>query len=85
MQIILNQTERDILFRQDPTTRHDGGYQSFLIHLQKNTNRATGDLTLTMQDLEKIPRYAFDYGNGGWEGRLKNIFQRHLGLRLGRE
>jgi hypothetical protein len=84
VKITLNNTEMEVLFRQDPNTKNDGGYQSFLVQLQKNTNRAAGELTLNSQDLEKIPRYAFDYGNGGWEGRLKEIFQRHLGPQLGR-
>jgi len=84
MEIILNQTEMEVLFRQDPATKRDGGFQGFLVRLQNNTNRSTGRLILTSQDLERIPRYAFDYGNGGWEGRLKNIFQRHLGPNLGR-
>jgi hypothetical protein len=32
----------------------------------------TGLLTPTRRDLERIPRYAFDYGNGGWENRLRH-------------
>ena|ERR1035441_4842349 len=84
MQVILNAAEIEILFRQDPATQRNGGYQSLLVRLQRNTDRTTGALTLTTKDLERIPRYAFDYGNGGWEGRLMGIFQRHLGARLGR-
>ena len=34
---------------------------------------------VTDQELEQIPRYAFDYGQGGWEDRLRAIFSRHLG------
>jgi hypothetical protein len=77
-QITLNEAEMEVLSRQDPRTRRNGGYQSLLVRLQKNTDRSTGALTLTATDLERIPRYAFDYGNGGWEGRLMGIFQRHL-------
>jgi hypothetical protein len=83
-QVTLNGKEIEILFRQDPATRRDGGYQSLLVRLQNNTDRASGALALTSGDLERIPRYAFDYGNGGWEGRLMGIFRRHLGARLGR-
>ncbi len=83
-QILLNAAEMEVLFRQDPGTQRDGGYQSLLVRLQGNTDRTTGALTLTDNDLERIPRYAFDYGNGGWEGRLKGIFERHLGAQLGR-
>lgn len=31
-----------------------------------------------------IPRYAFDYGNCGWETRLRGIFERSLASNLGR-
>jgi hypothetical protein len=84
MQVELNPAEVEVLFRQDPRTERRGGYQSFLVRLQRNTDRATGALTLTDSDLEKIPRYAFDYGNGGWEDRFASVFGRHLGPRLGR-
>jgi hypothetical protein len=84
MDIILNAGEMEILFRQDPGTARRGGYQSLLVRLQRNTNRQSGALTLTETDLEKIPRYAFIYGNGGWEGRLRGIFERHLGATLRR-
>lgn len=84
MNVTLSAGEMDALFLQDSRTRRNGGYQSFLVKLQEKTNRATGALSLSDSDLERIPRYAFDYGNGGWEGRLKSIFERHLGTRLGR-
>ncbi len=84
MQVTLNSAEKEVLFRQDPATQRNGGYQSLLVRLQNNTDRTTGALSLTSRDLERIPRYAFDYGNGGWEGRLMSIFRRHLGARLGR-
>ncbi len=84
MLIHLNQNEIDELFTQDPSSKSDGGYQSLLVNLQGKINRSSGELKLSEIDLEKIPRYAFDYGQGGWEGRLINIFQRHLGPKLGR-
>ena len=82
MPVILNQDELDELFIQDPMTILDGGYQRLLINLQNKTNRSTGELDLSDDDLEKIPRYAFNYGQGGWENRLKTIFERHLGPNL---
>jgi hypothetical protein len=33
----------------------------------------------------RIPKYAFDYKQDGWEDRLKAIFSRTLGPNLGRE
>ena len=80
----LSAGEMEILFRQNPNTRRDGGFQSFLVCLQNKTDKASGLLSLTDSDLERIPRYAFDYGNGGWESRLKGIFESHLGANLGR-
>ena len=81
---ILNQQEMQELFRQDPPTAEDGEWQQMLVKLQGQCNRQTGKITLDPTDLESIPRYAFDYGNGGWESRLRGIFGSHLGFRLGR-
>ena len=81
---ILNKTEEEILFRQDPSKKKDGGWQSLLVKLQDQFDPATMTIKLDRKDEERIPRYAFDYGNGGWEGRLTGVFGRHLGPRLGR-
>ena len=81
MKITLNENELNRLF--DPAgTRGQGGFQSLLESLQARTERTTGALKLTDDDLERISRYAFDYGNGGWENRLKVIFERTLGANL---
>lgn len=82
--VTLNQDEIQILDRQDPVTEKDGGFQGLLVDLQSSLNRRTGELLLTDDHEEKIPRYAFDYKNGGWEDRLKSIFSRTLGTSLGR-
>ena len=84
MDYTLNAAEMEILFRQDPATQDDGGWQRLLVTLQELTDRPTGDITIPPRILERIQRYAFDYGNGGWEGRLRGIFERHLGPTLGR-
>ena len=84
MDYILNAAEMEILFRQDPTTKDDGGWQRLLVALQELTDRPTGAITVPPRILERIQRYAFNYGNGGWEARLRGIFERHLGPRLGR-
>lgn len=84
MQITLNEAEQEILYRQDPSTVNDGGYQRLLITLQTLLNESTGEIELPAIILERIPKYAFDYGNGGWEERLKGIFSRTLGDNLGR-
>ncbi|MBK8035817.1 MAG: aspartyl-tRNA synthetase [Verrucomicrobiaceae bacterium] len=76
--ITLNEQELAILGRQDPETETDGGWQSLLVGLQKVV-QDNGVITLTDTQLERIPRYAFNYGNGGWEGRLLGVFGRTLG------
>lgn len=80
----LNDAETEYLLRQDPTTASDGGWQSLLVKLQSQYDESTMVIQLDDSDLERIPRYAFDYGNGGWEGRLLGAFSRHLGPNLGR-
>jgi len=84
VQIFLDQAEMDRLFTQHPDTEKDGGWQGLLVGLQKKLNTVTGELNLDATELQKIPRYAFDYDRGGWENTLKAIFSRHLGPRLGR-
>ena len=84
MLIQLNQSEINELFKQDPDTKSDGGYQRLLVNFQERIDSSNSTLDLTTNDLEKIPRYAFDYGQGGWEDRLRKIFERHLGSDLGR-
>lgn len=82
MTVTLNEAEREILYRQPPGTGSDGGYQSLLVSLQRALNDANGEITITDAQLERIPKYAFNYGNGGWEDRLTGIFSRTLGPRL---
>jgi hypothetical protein len=85
MQIVLTPQELAELDRQNPATKDDGGYQDLMVGLQQKVNRATLELVLDDRDLERIPRYAFDYRHGGWQKRLQHIFGRTLGPTLGRE
>jgi hypothetical protein len=84
MLVTLNQTERDELFIQPSGTAGDGGFQSLLVGLQSKLNGGSMEILLSAQEMERIPRYAFDYENGGWETRLVKIFSRTLGPKLGR-
>jgi len=79
--IVLNKSEMSELMKPNAGS---GGWQSLLEGLQGKVNSQTGEITLTDTDLERIQRYAFDYGNGGWESRLIAVFGRHLGQKLGR-
>ncbi len=85
MIVYLTPQEIAVLNRQRPSTRSRGGWQGLIVSLQERVDRTTGALLLTARDLERISRYAFDYGNGGWEGRLRLIFSRSLGSGLGRQ
>ena len=80
----LSPAEIAVVDRQDASSGQDGGWQALLVRLQGKIDRTTGTLVLDARDLEQIPRYAFDYGNGGWETRFREIFERTLGPNLGR-
>jgi hypothetical protein len=67
------------LLRRD--IKGGGGFQDLMRSLRQRS-AISGTLNLTDADLEKIQRYAFEYGDGGFEGRLRGIFERHLGPRL---
>ncbi len=60
----------------------NGGFQVFLKQIRQRASIRPGNLTLTNEDIEKIRRYAFEYKDGGYEGRLRRIFERHLGPEL---
>ncbi len=45
--IYLSEAERELLFRQPPGTAGDGGFQGFLVGLQRRTDAASGRLDLT--------------------------------------
>ena len=75
----LNDDEFDALMQQDPSSRSEGGFQSLLVTLQDNTDPHTKILVLPVHLIERINRYAFDYGQAGWEYTLKRIFSRVLG------
>jgi hypothetical protein len=80
--ITLNPVELEILFRQDPATKDDGGWQRLLITLKELADPDTGEIEIPPRILERIRRYAFEYGNGGWESRLTSVFGRTLGPTL---
>lgn len=82
MEVLLNTKELAALFRQEPSTKKDGGWQNLMVNLQEKTDQSTGALSLTMMDRRRIRMYAFKYKNGGWESRLKAAFSRHLGQKL---
>ncbi len=84
MDMTLTASEIAEIYKQDPSTKGDGGFQSLMVRLQTRIDRSTGTITLTARDLRRIPMYAFKYKNGGWEDRLIRAFGRTLGPGLGR-
>jgi len=79
MNLLLNQEEMSCLFSQDPSTKSNGGFQALLVSLQDRTDQESGRIFLTPKLRNRIRRYAFNYGQGGWENLLLSIFSRNLG------
>lgn len=85
MNLVLDEAERRSLFKQAAATEKDGGWQSLMVGLQRKCDQQTGAIAIDEADVEKIRRYAFTYGNGGWESRLVAIFGRQLGPKLDKQ
>ena len=77
---VLTRQEIDELFRQDPATAGDGGFQRFMVELQRKVRRPTQEIRLDDGDTERIKQYAFDSKRGGWQARMLKIFGRALTL-----
>ena len=84
MRVVLSSAELFELDRQPRRTKSRGGFQSLFVGLQERVERRTRAIVLTAIDRERIARYAFAYGRGGWEDRLLRVFGRVLGPSLGR-
>lgn len=70
------------IFKQDPREKSLGGFQSFMCDLR---NRITVDfeteifyIRLNDEVIGKAKRYAYDYQNGGWQGRIERSLGRFL-------
>lgn len=53
-------------------TNGTGGFQSLIIDMQDRVD--DGEIELDEDDVDRILRCAYCYGNGGWEGQLTSIF-----------
>jgi len=51
-----------------------GGYQRVLERLQKATDPTTMECQISVDDARRIADYSIDYGEGGYQSRLRQIF-----------
>lgn len=70
--ISLNKEEQEKLLKP---VRGQGGFQDFMVLLQKMLDKDIGVLSLTPDILKKIQRYYSKYGNGGFQSRLPKIVE----------
>lgn len=61
-----------------------GGFQNLLLHLWYHLDEESGEIDLSHLLMERINRYAFQYGNIYWRRTLRRIFRRTLGANLDR-
>jgi len=75
----LNNPEIDGLFSQDPAEKDKGGFQAFFVKLQENCNRSSGLIELSGTEIRAINKHIREYKKGGWQRKIKRIFERPLG------
>lgn len=68
MRVILDNKAIDAIKK---STGNNGGFQTLMKKLSDNLNGQI--LTYDSDDLEKLERYAKEYGSGGFEDRCKAI------------
>jgi len=51
----------------------EGGWQTLLRRLLARLNSLTGDMSVRTQELDDIERYAYAYGEGGYQERFRAI------------
>lgn len=70
----LTQNDVEELFAQK---RKGGGFQNLMAKLQDRTNKSTCEIELTEELESRIVKCAkYDNGKGGWEGKLKGMFNK---------
>lgn len=69
VEIQLNASERAVVFR---SIEGMGGHQQFLSEIIERVDPA-GGLVLEDDELQKVARYAYRYGSGGYQDRFKSI------------
>lgn len=62
--------------------RGRGGFQNLIRQIWYRLDETSGEIELPILLLERINRYAFEYGNTGWRRSLRKVFRRTLGVNL---
>ncbi|UOG31798.1 hypothetical protein [Leptospira noguchii] len=74
MKLKLDNSQKSALYKVDPNSRRNGGFQSLLVSLQEKCNPHGNSIELNIHEIERIKRYSQKYRNGGWQNTLKTIF-----------
>lgn len=82
--VFLSEREIEALDRQNGHAAPDEGWDDLLARLRARVVRSTGLLHLDDRDLEQISRYASDVKVPGRAKRLRAVFWRAPGPKLGR-
>ena len=62
----------------ESATHGTGGWQSLWLALLKKFDKAKGTIALTPELRARIYRYYREYGQGGWQNKVKRVFSREL-------
>jgi hypothetical protein len=84
MLLKLTVAEIEILRRRVDTPCGRGGFQNLCLQLWYRLDEETGELEVPYLLLERIHRYAFQYGRTDWRRALRRMFRRTLGANLDR-
>lgn len=62
----------------ESATHGTGGWQSLWSALVKQFDKAKGTITLTPELRGRIYKYSREYGQGGWQNKVKRVFRREM-------
>jgi hypothetical protein len=78
-EIVLTLSKDEIEELSDESDTHGtGGWQSLWLALLKQFDRTKGTIRLTPELRARIYKYYREYGQGGWQNRVKRVFRREL-------
>jgi hypothetical protein len=76
---VLKLLDEEIAELLDETATHGtGGWQSLWLALLKRFDKAKGIITVTPELRARIYRYSREYGQGGWQNKVKRVFHREM-------